>query len=73
MTIGSMSSGTVNTRPSKVVSPQALGSNCPRSRSLTSPVMSLATPSMAKPGTCGYSMVATSGALPARAALLSLA
>ncbi len=35
--------------------------------------MSRATPSMAKPGTCGYSMVATSGALPALAALLSLA
>lgn len=35
--------------------------------------MSRATPSIANPGTCGYSIVATSGALPARAALLSFA
>ncbi len=42
-------------------------------RSVTRSVMSRATPSIAKPGTCGYSMVATSGALPALAALLSFA
>ncbi len=73
MTMGSTSSGTLNTLPSKVVRPRAWGSSLRRRPSPTRSVMSRATPSMAYPGTCGYSMVATSGALPARAALLSLA